>query len=381
LDTGERRTLLRGASYARYLDGYILYGQAGRLFAAPFDLSRLELTGPAVPVLDDVRMDLAATGRVFVDVAASGSLVYVPGSIRPGDRTLVWIDRRGNATPALAEKRPYRAARLSPNGQMLTTTIEGPPTSLWSYDLTRGAWKRLTFEGNISTPAWTPDGAHVLYSHGEPSGHPVLFWIASDGSGKPERRTPASMEGGDMPTVTPDGRVALIAVQGSSGDDIFALSLDQRRTVEPFQAKAANETSPAVSPSGRYVAFTSTESGRYEVYIRPFSGPARTWAVSTGGGASPRWRKDERELFYLAGTRMMAVAVSAKGDELSIGTPQVLFEESALTWSGADLFRYDVTADGQRFITVKPEPREEAPLQLVVVPQFAREMRARLARR
>jgi serine/threonine-protein kinase len=380
LQTGERRLLLRGASYARYVDGHLIFGQAGRLLAAPFNLSRLELTGPAVPVLDDVRMDLAATGRVFVDVAASGSLVYVPGAVRPGERTLVWIDRHGNTTPATAEKRAYTGARLSPDGHAVATTIEGPPTSLWSFDLARGAWKRLTFDGHVSTPAWTPDGTHLLYALEQPSGR-AIYWIPSDGGGKPARLTPPTLTISDMPSVAPNGRLALIAVQGSGGDDIHSLSLDAPHTIAPFQATAANETSPAISPSGRYVAYTSTESGRREVYIRPVAGPARTWAVSAGGGASPRWRRDERELFDLAGARMMAVSMSTAGGQLSIGMPQVLFEESALTWSSADLFRYDVSDDGQRFITVKPEAREEAPLQLVVVPQFAREMRARLSRR
>ena len=172
LETGARRPLLRGASYARYVDGHVIFGQAGRLLAAPFDLSRLELTGPAVPVLDDVRMDLGSTGRVFVDVAASGALVYVPGAPRPGERTLVWIDRHGNSTPATAEKRAYSGARLSPDGQPIATTIEGPPSSLWSYDLVRGAWKRLTFDGTSTTPAWTPDGAHLLFALRQPAGDP-----------------------------------------------------------------------------------------------------------------------------------------------------------------------------------------------------------------
>jgi serine/threonine protein kinase/dipeptidyl aminopeptidase/acylaminoacyl peptidase len=381
LETGERRPLLRGASYARYVDGHVIFGQAGRLLAAPFDLSRLELTGPAVTVLDDVRMDLELTGRVFVDVAASGALVYVPGAPRPGERTLIWIDRHGNSTPATPEKRAYSGARLSPDGHTVATTIEGPPNSLWTYDLVRGAWKRLTFDGHVTTPAWTPDGAHLLYALRLPSGGPAIYRIATNGGGTPERLTSPPTPRSDMPDVSPSGRTALFTVQNSAGDDIHSLSLDAPYTIAPFHAAAANETSPSVSPSGRYVAYSSTESGRREIYIRPFAGPARTWSVSTGGGAAARWRRDERELFYLAGARMMAVSVNTTGDQLSIGTPQVLFEESALTWSGADLFRYDVAGDGQRFITVKPEAREEAPLQLVVIPQFAREMRARLARR
>ena len=144
-------------------------------------------------------------------------------------------------------------------------------------------------------------------------------------------------------------------------------------------ATAANEASPVFSPSGRFVAYTSNDSGRREVYVRAFAPGGRKWTVSTGGGTTPRWRQDERELFYLEGARLMAVEIDPD-PALTVGTPRMLFEESALAWSSADLTRYDVTADGQRFLTVKPEAREEAPLQLVVVPRFGDEMKSRLTR-
>ena len=378
LDTGVRRTLLRGGIYPHYLDGQLLYGYAGRLVAAPFDLSRLELTGPGVPVLDDVRMDLPPARRVLVDVSASGSLAYVPGAVRLAERELVWLDRRGAAVPAVNETRAYKGAQLSPDGTSLAVLIEGAPTtSLWNHSLDRGTWNRLTFDQDVSTPAWTPDGTRIVYSS---DGERATYVVGANGGGAPVRLTRAPTIGGDMPAIAPDGHLLLVTVQDRRGDDIVSLTLDGRQAMTPFQADAGNEASPAFSPDGKYVAYSSTASGRREVYIRPVAAPVHTWPVSIDGGGTPRWRRDGRELFFLAGSRMMAVSITASPTGLVIGAPAMLFEDPSLTWSGADGHTYDVSADGQRFLTNRPDPREVRPLQLVVIPQFAHEMRARLAR-
>ena len=178
----------------------------------------------------------------------------------------------------------------------------------------------------------------------------------------------------DMPDVLPDGRRALVAVQDANGDDIFELSLDGRGTLEPVVTGPGGEASPAMSPSGRYLAYSSNESGRREVFIRETQGTGRKWTVSVAGGSTPRWRADERELFYIEGTKMMVVPLDADA-MLVAGRPQPLFDEPALGWSGADLSRYDVTPDGQRFLVVQPEPREVAPFSIVVAPRFGHELR------
>jgi serine/threonine-protein kinase len=379
LDTGIRRTLVRGGIYPHYLDGQLLYGYAGRLVAAPFDLSRLEVVGPGVPVLDDVRMDLPPARRVLVQVSASGSLAYVPGAVRRAEREVVWLDRRGVATRAITETRAYKGAQLSPDGRSLAVLIEGAPTtSLWNYSLDRGTWNRLTFDQDVSTPAWTPDGTRIVYSS---DGERATYVVGATGGDKPRRLTAASAIGGDMPAVAPDGRLLLVTVQDRRGDDILSVSLDGRAAMVPFQADAGNEASPAFSPDGKYVAYSSTASGRREVYIRPVAGPVHKWPVSIDGGGTPRWRRDGRELFFLAGARMMAVSVTASATGLAIGSPAMLFEDPSLTWSGADGHTYDVSADGQRFLANRPDPREVRPLQLVVIPQFVSEMRARVAGR
>ncbi len=202
--------------------------------------------------------------------------------------------------------------------------------------------------------------------------------MPADGSGKPEELALKTEWWLDSAALSPDGRLALVRVQDARSYDIYSLSLDGRHALEPFLASPADEVDPIFAPSGRFVAYASSESGRLDVYVRPFRAPGRKWTVSTGGGSAPRWRRDERELFYLERDRLMAVPVHP-GAELAFGTPQVLFEFPGLAWTGAAPlgFRYDVTADGQRFLIVKPEPREEAPLQIVVIPDFVEEMKAR----
>ena len=379
LRTGTRRTLVSGGTDARYLDGYLVYGRAGALVAAPFDASRLGVTGPELTVLDDVRQDERSTGKSFADLTPSGSLVFVPGYPRPAERELVWFDRSGHPTVVTTEKRAFIGARLAPDEQRLAVVIQEASRSLWIFDMRRLSWSRLTpDEGSLDTPSWTPDGRRLLFSW-SPRGTAGIFWVPADGSEPPEELISRKGWLFDMPSAAPSGSTALVAVQVAKGDDIYTLTLDRQRRLEPFVATAANEASPVFSPSGRFVAYTSTESGRREIYVRAFAPGGRKWTVSTGGGTTPRWRRDERELFYLEGSRLMAVEIDPE-PALNVGTPRMLFEESALAWSSADLTRYDVTADGQRFLTVKPEAREEAPLQLVVVPRFGDEMKSRLTR-
>ena len=379
LDDGLRRTLVRGAFYPRYLDGHLLYASEGHVLAVPFDVSTLATTGPARPVLEDVRIDLQPDPRVLMDVSRSGALVYVAGAAGAVERELVWVDRQGVFTPVTNEKRAYRGAQLSPDGRTMAVLIDSAPfTSLWTYGLERRTWNRLTFEQDASTPAWTPDGTRIVYAA---DGLRRSYIVSADGAQQPVRLMPQAQTAGDMPAVSPDGRMLLLAVQNSGSDDIISLTLDGRDIVTPFQADTGNEASPAFSPDGKYVAYSSTTTGRREVYIRTVASPVRKWTVSVDGGITPRWRRDGRELFYLAGPRMMAVPVKPAGAGLTIGTPVMLFEEPALTWNGADAFRYDVSADGQRFVVTRPDPREVRPLQLVVVPHFVSELRARLAAR
>ena len=230
--------------------------------------------------------------------------------MRLAERELVWLDRRGAATLAVNEKRAYKGAQLSPDGRSLAVLIEGAPTtSLWNYSLDRRTWNRLTFDQDVSTPAWTPDGTRIVYSSdGERAtyvgrGQRRRHAGATDAAADDRRRHAGDRAG--------RSDLLLVTVQDRRGDDIVSLTLDGRQPIAPFQADAGNEASPAFSPDGKYLAYSSTASGRREVYVRPFARPVHKWPVSIDGGGTPRWRRDGRELFFLAGARMMAVSGDA----------------------------------------------------------------------
>jgi eukaryotic-like serine/threonine-protein kinase len=377
--SGRRRRVVNSGTYARFSAGHLLFGQAGTLHAVPFDLDRLIVTGPAVPVLDDVRMDLQATGRVFVDVALSGTLAYVPGFPHPGIRRLVWRDREGRPTPVTEDSRSYRGARLSPDERHLAVLVEDvSSTTVWLFERGRNTWSRLTSSGEASTPAWTPDGLRILFS-ASLNGQTGIHAVPVDGSAAASPVSTGSMSVMDMPEVLPDGTQALVAVQSADGDDIGGLSFADG-ALTPVVTGPGNQVSPSQSPSGRFLAYSSNESGRSEVFVRTRRENGRKWTVSVAGGTTPRWRADERELFYVQGTSLMAVPIEATADTIAFGRPHALFEEPGLAWSGVDLTRYDVTADGRRFVVVQPEAWEVAPLSIVVAPRFVSEFTTRSPR-
>jgi Tol biopolymer transport system component len=376
LQGGERHTLLRGGSYPLYVDGYLLYGQSGSLLAAPFDPRRLELTGPARPVLENVRMDPKNTGRVYADASASGAVVYVPGYPKASERSLVWVDRRGRTEPVTSQKRAFLEAQLSPDGQRVALTIQGATDSLWLYDLRSDAWTRLTFNGDASTPAWTPDGKRLLFSSNQ-NGPQGIFAIPADGSGKPEQLVLRPELAINAPSVAPDGRRALVQAQDPVSHSLYSLALDGSGRFERLTDPHGVNSGPAISPSGRFVAYGTDESGREEIHVGSLASPGRRWRVSARGGTAPVWRRDERELFYVEGRRLMAAPVSP-GPDLGIGTPVGLFDLDIMQSSSA-FNVYDARPDGQSFIVVQPEASEVAPLEIVVVPDFVENMKAGLA--
>ena len=219
---------------------------------------------------------------------------------------------------------------------------------------------------------WGPDGRRLLLSSNL-KGQRGLFALAGDGSGKPDEVFLHPKWWVNTFSPHPGGTGVLLSAQKTEGHDLLFLR-EGGGDPEPFLATAADEQQPAFSPDGRLVAYVSNETGHYQVYLRPFPGPGRKRQVSSADGGLPRWRRDGKELFFFEGNRLMAVTVEP-GPEPRISKPQPLFEVSP---EGLSL-NYDVMPDGQRFVMVKPGHAADAPLQLVVVPGFLEEMKARLA--
>ena len=386
LASGERKVLWRGGSDARYVPtGHLVYALGDALFALPFDLDRVTVSGGPVPVLNGLQgASGAQTGTAHYGLSDDGTVVYAAGGITIGaqQRTLVWVDRKGREETIAAPPRAYVAARLSPDGTQVALDVRDQENDVWIWNLARNTLTRLTFDPGFDRyPVWTPDGRRIVFSS-QRAGGGSLFWQAADGTGAAERLT----EGSSVQYVTSisaDGTKLVFDDLGPSQTDIRMLALDGDRRAAPLVATTFSERNADLSADGRWMAYRSNESGRNEVYVRPFPGvDSGRWQVSTGGGTDPRWAPDSRELFYVnAEGRIVAVPVQP-GPGFVAGNPQVVVDGSFTTTIPGLIGRlYDVSRDGQRFLLLKGAEGAEqkaAPRQIVVITNWFEELRQRV---
>jgi Tol biopolymer transport system component len=373
LDTGEYRVLVENAGDGRYApSGHLVFSRAGALLAAPFDLERVAVSGPATVILEGIRMEgqLAVAQAVF---SHDGTLIYVPGSAANDATSPVWVDRRGNVQPVGMPPRSYRSFSLSPDGTRLAIVIGDPNNDVWVQDLERGSLTRLTSGGNNVQPIWTADGKRVVFANNT-GGVRTPFSVPADGSGEPERLFEDDHRGG-VASFSPDGQLLTFNRRApDTGLDLWVRSLNGTQAPQLFLRTRFTEVGSKFSPDGRWISYVSDESGQYEVYVRPYPGPGGKWQVSTQGGGEQMWSRDGSELFYRNGNRWMVVAVNLQ-PEFKAGTPQLMFEGAYVDVGGAS---FDVTADGQRFLLL--EPAEQSPVtHLNVVLNWFEEVKKKVA--
>jgi Tol biopolymer transport system component len=377
LATGERRTLLTGGSYPRYLPsadgtnaGYLVYARASGLLAAPFDTGRLQLTASPVPILDGVVTNLS--GGAHFAFSTSGSLTYIAGGLAEAARVIALVDRNGTARTLMTIPGMSLYYQVSPDGKRLVrSNPAGPDRDIWIHDLQRGTATRLTYGDNSSRPIWTADGKRIAFSAGLPD--PNIFWKAADGTGSMERLTtsPNTQFAGAF---APDGKL-LVYVENNpaSGSDIWILPLEGDRTPRPFLKTPFVEGEVALSPDGHWLAYQSNESGRFEIYLQPFPSGGRRFQISTDGGGTAQWSRNGREIFYRNQNRMMAVAVRPGASaapstlELEVEKPRVLFEGGYETV-------FSLTPD-DRFVLIRNVMEEFTPTAVHVVLGWVDELR------
>lgn len=374
LRTGQRRTILRGGGRARYVPtGHLIYAAGGTLYAAAFDLERLEVRGDAVPVVPEA-------GLLDFAVSDEGTLVYQAGEI-DWRRELVWVDRQGDEEPLGAPLMPYIYPRLSPDGTRVALDVLVPPDrDIWMWDLRRNALERFTRDpaGN-PLAEWSPDGRYVVFGS-DRFGVTNLFRQASDGSGEPERLLESDRL--QMPvSFASEGRLLFSANVTGQHRDIHVLSLDGTRRAEPLIYGPANELTAHVSPDGRWIAYDSDESGQFEVYVRSYPdtyGGGR-WQISSGGGRQPLWSPDGAELFYRDFNGAMMAASVTLGPSFVPGSVVKLFENAGYGGSGPQGSgrTYDLSRDGSRFLMIKAagSPDDESSPSLVVVLNWFEELK------
>jgi serine/threonine-protein kinase len=371
LATNERRVVSRGANTGRYIaPGYIVDSQAGSLFALPFNVSRLEVPSGAAPAPLDIQVNELGEGAAFA-VSDEGMLAYLSGN-KQFERKLVWVDRKGNVEPLASPARGYENLNISADGKFAVVQTQGPNLTIWIYDFARTTLTPFTTNGSSQAAVWAPDGKHIAY-RGTRNGFRNVYWKATDGNSEEEALT----SDGSINTpgsLSPDGKWLTFAENNpATGNFIWALPLDGERKRQLFQKNATN---PRFSPDGHWIAYRSQESGRSEIYVRPFQTGGGKIQISTDGGDEPLWSRDGRELFYINGDKMMAVDIRTQ-PTFTAGTPQLLFTGRYQS-SPNGATAYDVSPDGKRFLKIQPASSEQATTQINVVINWPEELKRRV---
>ena len=360
--SGQRKTVQRGGFYARYLrSGHVVYIHEGTLFAVPFDLQRLEVSGQPAPILEGVATS-SNYGAAQFSFSETGNLMYVAGRSGAENVSIYWMDREGKFKLLRETPGGYSNPVFSPDGKRLALEIsDGKRSDVWVYEWGRDTLTRLTFAGESNRfPVWTPDGERIVYSSLEKDGTYNLWWVRADGAGNAQRLT-QSKRSQFARSWRPDGKVlAFRQTNTDTGNDIMTLSIEgdeksgwKAEEPKPFVNSAFSEQEPNFSPDGRWLAYRSNESGSYEVYVRPFPGPGGKWQISTDGGHYPVWSRDDKVLFYRTeDSKIMAVTYIASGNSFRADKPE-LWSPGQFTDIGANTYNFDLHPDGKRFAVLK----------------------------
>lgn len=375
--SGERRILIERGRDARYLpSGHLLYSLDDSVLAMRFDLERLKVASGPVPVLEGVRHGLLVTHYA---VSGNGTLVYVPESTQPSN-SLVWVDRDGTETPFLEPRRHYQGPRLSPDGTRLLVTVGPTPREqdLWWTEVDRGVLSRLTFEG-AHRAVWSADGTRVIFaSHRSGDDQWNLFSKSVEGG---EPAAPLTSGLFRMPTsVSTENVLVFIERRGTTNWDLGFLPFRDDGAPEPkvLLATPFDELQGIVSPNGTWIAYTSNESGRQEVYVQSFPNLGSKRQVSSDGGSEPMWSPRGDELFYRHDGKMYAVPVSV-GARFEAESPRVLFADDYERLDGPPMTNYAVTPDARRFVMVRTEtPPFETEPRIHVVLHWQEELERRV---
>ena len=376
LKTGKRTVLIEGGLSGRYVTaGYLLYTKNETLFAVPFDANQLKVTGQAVPVLQDVATETSSSVTGFA-VSDNGTIAYIAASTYNPALDLVWVTREGVAGAAITPPARLYTPTVSPDGGRiaLAATRPGESQDVWILDLARGTRTALTSGGaDDFAPIFTPSGDRVVFE----SERPVfdLYVRAADGSG-PATPLVISPYDKNPATISADGKVLFFDHHLPAHYELWSVPLDGSAPATALMKSAAGDLRlPNISPNGRWLAYTSNESGRGEIYVSPYPAVASgRRQVSADGGLELRWTRGGRELVYENGRQMMSVAVDPVSGAL--GRPTELFHGDYV--EDAELHSFDVTPDGERFLMIR-RPAGADPRQIIVVTNWFTELRRKMA--
>ena len=380
LNDGKVKTIIENTTHGRYLSGHLIYYREGTLFAAPMNADRLVITGPPVPLVQGV----SNTGnwrRAEFDLSSNGTLVYRGGSAGTSF-VLSWLDSAGKTVPVISKPGQYGSPSLSPDGSRLAlSVIQEGKQNLWVYDLRRETLNRLTSDADpVMLPTWTRDGEYLAFRSGN-----ALAWKRSDGSGKTEYLAGVSPNAGPW-SFSADGKwLAFWPLE--DGSDLWIAPVERKpgllKMGQPqlLLQQAGSKGAPAISPDGRWVAYTSNESGRFEIYVMPFSPQGRAvgqkWLVSNGGGTGPIWSHNGRELFYQSLDRRIGVAAYAVRGDSFVAEKARHWSETRLVDTGY-FSSFDVARDGKHVVAMFAAEDSRAATLVRVLLHVDGELRRRL---
>ena len=298
----------QGSLYAT--SGHLVYGTRGALWAAPFDLERLEVTGDSVRVVEGVQLKRNTIANFSLSL--EGSLAYVAADAEQDlQRTLVWVDRQGHEESLDAPPRPYVSARAAPGGDRIALELADEGRDVWIWDLVRESLTRFTFDanGDDERPLWTPDGERVVFQSTR-DGFFKIYWKAADGSGTVERLGVDDPASAQLPMAISSDGTRLVFAQAGQQRDLYMMTLDGEPVADPLLVTPFSEADADVSPNGRWLAYESDASGQAEIYVSSFPNIDGALLISRDGGFTPRWGPRGDELFYRGSQGLMRVPIT-----------------------------------------------------------------------
>ena len=382
------RVLIEDAADPRLtITGHLLFARRGSVMAVQFDADKMQLVGQPVPVITDVMQSLNTLssfdhiGAAQFSISGSGSLVYSPGGIEPDKLdSLVWVDHSGKSTEVTAAKGRYHCPRLSPDGKRITYQTH-QKNDVWIHDIMAGTAIPLTTDGLASWPIWRPGGAEVTFTRLVSGGRRSIYQARADGTGKLEQLT--TSENPQLPgSWSPDGKVLAFTESTPATLSDILLFRPEDGSVKPFLSGKFNEGYPEFSPDGRFLAFTSNESGREQVYVTPFPGPGPKVPVTIEGGWQPFWARSGKQIFFCRQYTQVWVADVIRTEPIfQAGRLRLLFEHpgysSAGGYSSARPNRaWDISLDDRLFLTTRTGNREISPVtEMILVQNWFEELK------
>jgi serine/threonine-protein kinase len=371
--TGRRHVVLQGAASARYVaTGHLLFARGASVYAVPFDLDTLTTRGTPVQVLQGVNGD-STTGAAHFSVADDGTAAYTPGSAQAGSNRLMWVDRSGTASALSLPQGLYFDPRLSPDGTRVAVSwysLSSGTGDIWLSDLTRNTFSRLSFSGGAASPIWSRDGRTIYYSYLDPNGRKTtIMRKPADGSRDAEPVIVLDGGRGYIQDIDRQGQWGVIdfSPQGAVGD-VLKVALTADAKPEPLVSTKFDDLEATLSPNGRWLAYVSDETGRFEVYVRDMSSSGGRWQLSTTGGEEPHWSGDGREIFFRNNSKLMSVAVGDQG-ALDPKTPTEVFD-GVYDWRSDTGLSYAVDPKGGRFLMIRPSDESTISSMVMVLNWF-----------